>query len=205
MAEIHHDVGDPALADAVRALGEGGLVVFPTDTVFGVGARADVPDATGRIFEAKERPRGLTLPVLAPDAVAAWSVATPSAAARRLGERFWPGPLTLVLPRTPRSLPWDLGGDPDTVGVRVPRHPTAGELLSRAGPLAVTSANRSGEPDPRDCEGVRAALGDRVDVYLCAGPAPAGTASTVLAVHDDGWSVLRAGIIGDDEIAEALR
>jgi L-threonylcarbamoyladenylate synthase len=179
--------------------------VFPTETVFGVAARPDVPDATGRLFEAKRRPRGLTLPVLAADGVSAWSVGAVSRVARRLGARFWPGALTLVLPRTDRSAPWDLGEDEETVGVRVPDHPTAGELLARAGPLAATSANRSGEPTPGDCDGVRRALGNAVDVYLCGGPPPAGTASTVVAVRDGEWSVLRPGAIREDEIAEVLR
>jgi L-threonylcarbamoyladenylate synthase len=204
VAEVFDRVNDEALMASVRVLGEGGLVAFPTETVFGVAARPDVPDATARIFAAKRRQRDLTLPVLAADAVTAWSVGAPSEVARRLAARFWPGPLTLVLPRTQRSAGWELGNDLDTVGVRVPDHPTAGELLARAGPLAGTSANLSGEPTPSDCHGVREVLGDTIDVYLCGGPAPEGTASTVVAVRDGGWEVLRGGLIGADEIAEAL-
>jgi tRNA threonylcarbamoyl adenosine modification protein (Sua5/YciO/YrdC/YwlC family) len=205
VAEVYRDIGDEALSAAVGALGRGGLVVFPTETVFGVAARPDVADATARLFEAKRRPRGLTLPVLAPDAVSAWSVGVASRVARRLGARYWPGALTLVLPRTDRSVPWDLGEDEETVGVRVPDHPTAGELLARAGPLAGTSANLSGEPTPDDCDGVHRSLGDAVDVYLCGGPSPVGTVSTVVAVRDEEWSVLRPGAISEDEISEVLR
>ena len=204
MPEVFTAVTDDALAAAVRTLGGGGLVAFPTETVFGVAARPDVPDATARIFAAKQRARELTLPVLVADPVTAWSVGVASDEARRLAERFWPGALTLVLPRTARSSGWDLGRDEDTVGVRVPDHPTAGEVLARAGPLAATSANRSGEPTPGDCEGVRAVLGDAVNVYICAGPPPSGIASTVVAIRGGSPVVLREGDVKEAEIREVL-
>jgi L-threonylcarbamoyladenylate synthase len=204
VSEVFDRVDDDALSASVRILGEGGLVAFPTETVFGVAARPDVPEATARIFAAKDRGRNLTLPVLAADAVTAWSVGAANDTARRLAARFWPGPLTLVLPRTDRSASWELGNDLQTVGVRVPDHPTAGELLARTGPLAGTSANRSGEPTPNDCRGVRGVLGDTVGVYLCGGPPPQGTASTIVAVDGGEWRVLREGLIGPAEIAETL-
>jgi L-threonylcarbamoyladenylate synthase len=192
-----------ALSAAREALAKGDLVVLPTDTVYGVGARGDVPGATARLFDAKRRPRGLTLPVLAVDAGQAWAVAVPDDRARRLASRFWPGPLTMVQPRTEVARDWDLGDAGDTVGVRVPAHDVAQALLRVTGPLPVTSANRSGQPTPADCEGVRAALGESVAVYLCAGPSD-GTASTVLDLGGPSPRLLREGVIPGKVLLAAL-
>ena len=188
---------------AVRALDEGQLVVLPTDTVYGVGARGDVPGATVRLFEAKRRPRGLTLPVLAADAGQAWAVAVPDDRARRMAARFWPGPLTLVLPRTEVAEGWDLGEARNTVGVRVPAHGVSQVLLRLTGSLPVTSANLSGEPTPPDCGEVRAVLGDAVAVYLCAGPG-GGAASTVLDLTGPSPRLLREGAISEPVLLAAL-
>ena len=158
-------MSDP-VADAVAALRAGSLVVFPTDTVYGIAAHPGRPGATERLFAAKGRPRDLELPVLAPDLAGARAVADLDPRGERLAVRFWPGALTLVAPRASGSAGWDLGGDPTTVGVRVPRHPLALAVLAVTGPLAVTSANRSGEPTPADGEDVVAVFGEAVDVYL---------------------------------------
>lgn len=192
-----------ALDAAARALDEGRLVVLPTDTVYGVAVRGDVPGATARLFDAKRRSRGLTLPILAADAGQAWAVAVSDDRARRLAARFWPGPLTLVLPRTEIAQGWDLGDARDTVGVRVPAHDVALALLRATGPLPVTSANRSGVPTPPDCEGVRAALGEAVAVYLCAGPA-GGTASTVVDLAGPSPRLLREGAIPEAVLLASL-
>lgn len=194
MSEVVDALEDPdrALAAAEAALSRGGVVVLPTDTVYGVGARPDVPEATSRLFAAKRRPRELTLPVLVAGVDDAARVASVDDRARSLAERFWPGPLTLVLPRTEWSRGWDLGSHRETVGIRVPAHPVALALLRRTGPLAVTSANRSGEDTPPTCRGVRAALGEAVDVYLCAGSA-GGVASTVVDLTGGEPALLRAG------------
>jgi L-threonylcarbamoyladenylate synthase len=194
---------ETALAAADRALAAGGLVVFATDTVYGVAARPDNPAATGRIFEAKLRPRGLTLPVLVGGLAGAEEIAAFDDRARTLAARFWPGGLTIVLPRTDRSRAWDLGAEHDTVGVRLPSHEVALALLGSTGPLAVTSANRSGEPTPADCDGVRAALGEAVAVYLCAGRS-AGRPSTLVDLSRPSIRVLREGAVPAAEIVAAL-
>jgi len=124
--------------------------------------------------------------------------------ARVLGERFWPGALTLVLPRTPEARNWDLGGDPDTVGVRIPDHPLALALLETTGPLAVTSANPSGVPPLRDAASLVAAFGDRVAIYLCEEASLAGVASTVVDLAHGEPEVLREGAVTSAEIASEL-
>ncbi len=196
-------MSDP-IADAVAAALAGGLVVLPTDTVYGVGTRPDDPAATARLFEAKGRPRGLALPVLVASRAAAEEVAVFDDRARALAGRFWPGPLSLVLPRAERSRTWDLGEDASTVAVRMPHHPLALAVLASTGPLAVTSANRSGEPTPTTCEGLRAVFGDTVDVYLCEAAPIAGSASTVVALDGSELRVLRLGAVGEDELRAAL-
>jgi tRNA threonylcarbamoyl adenosine modification protein (Sua5/YciO/YrdC/YwlC family) len=197
-------VSDP-VADAVAALRAGSLVVFPTDTVYGIAAHPGRPGATERLFAAKGRPRDLELPVLAPDLAGARAVADLDPRGERLAVRFWPGALTLVAPRASGSAGWDLGGDPTTVGVRVPRHPLALAVLAVTGPLAVTSANRSGEPTPADGEDVVAVFGERVDVYLLDDAPLAGAASTVVDLAHGEATVLRAGALDPAEVLAVLR
>jgi L-threonylcarbamoyladenylate synthase len=201
--DLSRPPSEDALAAAESALAVGSLVVLPTDTVYGVAARPDFPGATDRIFEAKQRPRGLILPVLVVDLVAAQTTAVFDQRAHLLATGFWPGGVTLVLPRTPAARNWDLGEETKTVGVRVPAHDVALALLERTGPLAVTSANLSGEPTPPDCEGVRSALGDAVTVYLCAG-ACAGTPSTVVDLTGPDLKVLRRGVVPIEDLEAAL-
>jgi tRNA threonylcarbamoyl adenosine modification protein (Sua5/YciO/YrdC/YwlC family) len=195
---------DPIEA-AARAALDGSLIVLPTDTVYGIGARPDDPSATARLFEAKGRPRELELPVLVPSTEAAREIAAFDERAEALSFRFWAGPLTIVLRRTLVSRSWELGGDPETIGVRMPHHPLALAVLSLAGPLAVTSANRSGEPTPETCAGLTDVFGEAVDVYLCASVALLGRPSTVVDLASGTWRVLRAGAVLDDELADALR
>jgi tRNA threonylcarbamoyl adenosine modification protein (Sua5/YciO/YrdC/YwlC family) len=190
--------------EAAEAALRGALVVLPTDTVYGIGTRPDDPNATARVFEAKGRPRDLELPVLAPDLAAARTIAAMDARAEALVRRFWPGPLTVVLPRTAASRGWDLGGDPTTIGVRVPRHPLALAVLERTGPLAVTSANRSGSPTPETCEAIAELFGDAVAVYLCADGPPDGRPSTVVDLAHGGPAVIRAGAIEERAVRDAL-
>jgi L-threonylcarbamoyladenylate synthase len=202
VAEVYEVEGpeDPALDLAAQALAAGELVVVPTDTVYGVAARPGVPGATDRLFEAKRRPRDLTLPVLVAGTGDARRIAWMDVAANKLATRFWPGALTMVLRRTELSMPWDLGEAGDTVGVRVPAHEVVMELLARTGPLAVTSANRSGAPTPSDCAGVRVVLGDAVAVYLCAGVLDSDFPSTVVDLTGPGHRVLREGAIDSRDI-----
>jgi L-threonylcarbamoyladenylate synthase len=170
-----------------------------------VAARPDLPEATARVFGAKGRSRDLTLPVLAADAAAAGRAGVLDRRALGLAERFWPGPLTLVVPRTEASRLWDLGEDRDTIGLRVPDHLGTRALLAETGPLAVTSANRSGEPTPPDCDGVRASLGEAVEVYVCDDPRPAGEPSTVLDLAGPEPRVLREGALDRETLLSPLR
>jgi L-threonylcarbamoyladenylate synthase len=194
---------EEAIESAARAVRDGNLVVVPTDTVYGIGARPDRKKATGRLFTAKRRRRDLTLPILVSGPDDAARVAILDDRARALAEKFWPGGLTLVLPRAELARRWDLGETSDTVGVRMPDHGVALALLRTTGPLAVTSANLSGEPTPSDCPGVRAIFGRQVAVYLCAGPL-SGLASTVVDLSGSQAKVLREGAIPSADVRAAV-
>ena len=203
MADVLEADEPESIATAARALDRGDLVVLPTDTVYGLAARPDLPGATTRVFEAKRRPRGLSLPVLAPDLDAASAVALFDEKASALADAFWPGGLTLVLPRSDLSRPWDLGEEGETIGVRVPGHPVTRRLLALTESLAVTSANRSGLPPAATCRDAERALGEDVAVYLCAGSLP-GTASTVIDLTGDRPRILRTGSLSPDDVLAAL-
>ena len=192
------------LRDAAAAALRGELIVFPTDTVYGLGTRPDDPSATARVFEAKERPRDLELPVLVSTVESARGVAVFDERAERLAAGCWPGPLTIVLPRGADASGWDLGGDPATVGVRAPRHPLALAILAETGPLAVTSANRSGHPPAETCDELHALFGERVAVYLCQDERLVGVASTVLDLAHGAASIIREGALPRQAIAELL-
>lgn len=196
-------MSDP-VGDAAAAALNGRLIVIPTDTVYGIGTRADDPVATRSLFDAKGRPRDLAIAVLVPSSAAAREFATLDDRAAALAARFWPGPLTLVLPRTEASRRWDLGTDTRTIGLRVPHHPLALAVLAITGPLAVTSANRSGEATPRECDGLARAFGARVAVYLCQDEQLEGNPSTVVDATDGQLRVLRAGALGETDLLEAL-
>lgn len=195
---------------ARRALGSGELVVIPTDTVYGVAADAFTPAAVQRLLDAKGRGRQSPPPVLIPNtgtlAALAAEVPAPLAA---LGEAFWPGPLTIVTTANP-SLSWDLGDTGGTVALRIPDHSLALELLQETGPLAVSSANKTGAPAARTAEGAREMLGDSVSVYLEAGETPGdGAASTIIdatRLTDEGGTIriLREGGVTREAIAEVL-
>jgi tRNA threonylcarbamoyl adenosine modification protein (Sua5/YciO/YrdC/YwlC family) len=197
-------LADP-VEEAANAALAGAPIVFPTDTVYGIGTRPDDPAATGRLFEAKARPRDLELPVLVPSVGAARSIAAFDERAEALALRFWAGPLTIVLPRSDASLGWDLGGDPATIGVRMPHHPLTLALLAHTGPLAVTSANRSGEPTPASCEELRGVFGEAVEVYLCADGPLGQVASSVVDLSRDEPRMLRSGAVSEEDVLQALR
>lgn len=196
-------VPDP-IGEAVRAALAGELIVIPTDTVYGIGTRPDDPAATARLFEAKARPRDLELPILVASAAAAHDVAVFDERAEALAAAHWPGPLTLVLPRADRSRAWELGGEADTVGVRVPHHPLALSVLARTGPLAVTSANRSGDPPVSDCEALGRLFGEAVSVTLCQDAPLVGRPSTVVDLAHGEAKILREGALEADAIRAAL-
>ena len=191
-----------SLQDALAALANGKAIVLPTDTVYGVGARPDDPSAVASIFRAKGRPEEKALPVLAADVAALEPVAVFEERAVRLAQRFWPGPLTLVLPRA-AGFTHDLGGGNDgTIAVRIPAFDRTLELLSESGPLAVTSANRSGEPAAATVEEARAALGHAIDVFLDGGRV-GGAPSTVVHLVGEP-AILREGALGKREILSQL-
>jgi L-threonylcarbamoyladenylate synthase len=185
-------------ADVILA---GGLVAFPTETVYGLGANALSPAAVRAVFEAKGRPPGNPLIVHVSDermlrsVVAAWPDR-----ARQLAERFWPGPLTVVLPKG-AGVPAEVTGGGPTVAVRMPAHPVALALIRAAGvPLAAPSANRSSELSPTRAEHVRAGLDGRIDLILDGGPTPNGLESTVLDLTSDAPVLLRPGPVAVAEL-----
>jgi L-threonylcarbamoyladenylate synthase len=183
------------VARAASLLREGRLVAFPTETVYGLGADARNGRAVAAVFEAKGRPHFNPLICHYPDAEAAFAEVVAEARARRLAARFWPGPLTLVLPRRP-DCRVDLlaGAGLDTLAVRVPGHPLALELLRWAGtPVAGPSANRSGQVSPTTARHVLDGLGGRIAAVLDGGACPVGVESTVLDLTSAGAALLRPG------------
>ncbi len=183
-----------AIARALEVLRGGGLVAFPTDTVYGVGAMAFDPAAIERIFAAKGRDTTKALPILLAEqaGLAEVAQALPPEVLRLAGS-FWPGPLTLVVHKL-AAVPMVVSRD-GTVGVRVPDHPIALALLRESGPLAATSANRSGAADPLTADDVVEGLGDRVDLILDGGRAPGGRPSTVVDCTVSPPSLIREGPI----------
>lgn len=196
-----------AIEAATIALRAGGLVILPTETVYGIASRPDDPGATARLFEAKRRPAGLNLPVLAASVHEAWDLAVANQAAGRLAAALWPGPLTMVLPRGDRSRDWALGRETGTIGLRVPDHALTLALLERSGPLAATSANISGVPPLAGRAALQEAFGEAVAVYVVApkgAPAPSGRSSTVVDLTGEEPRVLREGPIDASRIAALL-
>ncbi|HVM27215.1 MAG TPA: L-threonylcarbamoyladenylate synthase [Mycobacteriales bacterium] len=195
---------DPAAGvdAAVTALRRGELVVLPTDTVYGIAADAFSPAAVGRLLETKGRGRDMPVPVL----VGAWRTIdglaeTVTPVARRLVEAFWPGPLTLVVRAAP-SLVWDLGETRGTVAVRMPLHPVALGVLEQTGPLAVSSANRTGLPPATDAAEAARQLGTAVQVYLDGGASGDPVPSTIVDLTGDVPRVLRAGAVSLEQLRE---
>ncbi|MEX0826967.1 MAG: L-threonylcarbamoyladenylate synthase [Acidimicrobiia bacterium] len=182
-----------AIADALDALQRGLLVGVPTDTVYGVGADPFNREAVARLYEVKQRDAATPIPVLGADADAFAGIADLSGLGAVDAVGHWPGALTVVVPKSPDAPAW-IGDDRGTVAIRVPDHPVALELLKAAGPLAVTSANRSGEPPARTADEARFALGYGVAVYL-EGVARLGEASTVVDLSGPDPVVLRQGPI----------
>ncbi|MDP8927786.1 MAG: L-threonylcarbamoyladenylate synthase [Actinomycetota bacterium] len=194
-----------AVARAAAALGAGRVVVLPTDTVYGVAADAFNPAATARIFLAKARSRRFPLPVLVHSpAQLAGIVPEVPAAGEWLMAAYWPGPLTLVLPAQD-NLAWDLGDSAGTVAVRMPLDEVALDVIRAVGPLAVTSANRSGEPAANDVTAARAALGDNVDVYVDDGPRRNATPSTIIDLTRSEPLLIREGDLPSDEVMAVAR
>ncbi len=203
------DCADPVarragLESAAHAARSGNLVVMPTDTVYGIGADSFNAAAVRALLAAKGRGPDMPVPVL----VGSWTtidglvMALPPVG-RTLIEAFWPGGLSLVVEHAP-SLSWDLGAAKGTVMVRMPLHPVALDLLRLVGPMAVSSANRSGSPPATTAADAESQLGEDVSVYLEAGPAPIGVASTVVDLTSEVPRVLRTGAVGVDRIRDVI-
>ena len=198
-ARLVVDVGRPAPATieaAARVLRAGGLVALPTETFYGLGAHALDEGAVARIFRAKGRPAEKPLLVLVDSLAMVECVASGmSPLARRLAARYWPGPLTLVLPAQP-AIPAGLTGGTGTIGVRLSGHAVARALVTAVGaPVTAPSANRHGGASPRTAEEVIAALGDSLDLVLDAGTTPGGPPSTVLDLTGAVPTILRPGAV----------
>ncbi len=192
---------DAAIVEAARILRAGGLVVFPTETVYGLGANALDPNAVRRIFMAKGRPADNPVIVHVHDVAAAqhlvraWPVL-----AQKLADAFWPGPLSLILPRAD-IVPAIISGGLDSVAVRIPRHPAAQALLRESNlPIAAPSANRSGRPSPTRVQDAMADLGDTVQMYLDGGATDVGVESTVISLLGPKPMLLRPGGITKEAI-----
>jgi L-threonylcarbamoyladenylate synthase len=194
-----------AVTRAAEVIRAGGLVAFPTETVYGLGADALSPTAVARIFVAKERPRGNPLIVHVTDATALDEVTVRAPdRAREVLARFWPGPLTLVLERAP-AVPLITTGGLDTVAVRAPAHPVAQALIRAAGrPLAAPSANRSGRPSPTRAQHVLEDLGGRIELILDGGATPVGLESTVLDMTTEPPTLLRPGAVTLEQLEAHL-
>lgn len=199
------DVASERLAgldQAEQAARRSELIVLPTDTVYGLGCDAFSRQGVMDLLRAKGRGRDMPVPVLVGSTrtIAGLTSWLP-VVAEQLIEAFWPGALTLVVKQAP-SLAWDLGEADGTVAVRMPLHPVAIELLDKVGPMAVSSANRSGEPPAATVDEAMAQLGDAVSVYLDSGPSFASIPSTIVDLSHDVPRVLRLGALALDELRE---
>jgi L-threonylcarbamoyladenylate synthase len=197
-------IWDGLLEVGAEVIARGGLVVLPTDTVYGIGCDPFSSSAVDALFAAKRRGRDLPLPVL----VHGWRQAIGlvedfTEPAKTLAAAWWPGPLTIVL-REAEGIGWDLGYSRGTVAVRMPKQSFALALIRRTGPLAVTSANRSGEPTPTTVAGIVEQLGSDADLFFDAGPASGGPSSTIVDLTGTRPRLLREGAIPPDEIEQTL-
>jgi L-threonylcarbamoyladenylate synthase len=192
-------------AHAVEVLGAGGIVALPTDTVYGIGCALDAPRGIERLFEAKARPPDRSIVLLLADESQAAEIGVMSPAALALADAFWPGGVSLVVQRREgKQLPGVLTGGISTIGLRVPDHACPRALAAAVGPMPVTSANRSGEPEAPTAEAIADQLGSGVDLILDGGPARGGPPSTVIDCATDPPRILRAGNIDSEAIRRVL-
>jgi L-threonylcarbamoyladenylate synthase len=192
------------VGQAVSVLRDGGVIAMPTDTLYALTVAADDASAVRRVFEIKRREQGRPLPLFVSGVEMAERIAVLNEAARRLAERFWPGQLTIVVPKRQDYESEALAGA-QTVGLRLPDHAVARAVLQALDrPVTGTSANLSGGPDPVSADDVRGQLGSRIDLILDAGPCDRGVASTVVDCTGAEPVILRRGAITEDRINAAL-
>jgi L-threonylcarbamoyladenylate synthase len=197
--------GPTATTEAARCLRNGGLVAFPTETVYGLGADATQPEAVARLYQAKGRPSFNPLIAHVANVAAAERIARFNATARKLAEAFWPGPLTLVLPKTADCAVADLAtAGLDTVAVRIPAHAVARDMLRELGrPIVAPSANRSGHVSPTAAAHVASDLSGRIDLIVDGGPVSVGVESTIIGCFETPL-LLRPGGVPRDAIERVL-
>lgn len=191
--QVGHPIDLEVFNEAAEVLLDGGIVGFPTDTVYGIGVRAENATAVTKLFDAKRRSREIALPVLVGSVEVAHQLARFTPAAERLATRYWPGPLTIVLSRR-AGFEADLGGNPESIGLRIPDEQIVRDLAERCGPLAVTSANLSGDPEALTAEQAWQSLRESVDLYLSGSSSSAGHPSTVVDARAD-LRILRQGLL----------
>jgi len=196
---------DPAvMAQAAAILRDGGLIAFPTDTVYGLAVDPRHTDAVERLYEAKGRDRGMAIPLIAGRIEQALDAARLGTRERRLAEAFWPGPLSIVLPASP-AIAAAVRGPGGTVAVRVPDHAVArGLALALGFPVTATSANLSGQPAAASAVTIDAALTARLDAVIDVGAAPGGPPSTIVELTPDGPRLVRAGAIAWERVLTFL-
>jgi L-threonylcarbamoyladenylate synthase len=193
-----------AISLASGIIKNGGVIAFPTDTVYGIGASAFDEGAIERIFEIKERSKDKAIPILISDRSGISLISSsPDQQISQIMDRFWPGPLTLILSAAP-ELPTNLSTT-GTIGIRIPDHDATLDLLQATGPLAATSANLSGEENTLTAQEVLQSLGGKIDLVLDGGKSPGGVPSTVLDCTSDPFQLLREGEISESDILELLK
>lgn len=196
---------DAGRAAAIDVLRRDGLVALPTDTVYGIAVRLDLPGGIRRLFAAKRRPPDKAVMLLLADAAQAAEIGQLTPAAVALGDALWPGGLSVVVPQRPDvPLPADLTGGTATIGLRVPDHAAPRALAAGVGPLPTTSANVSGLSEARTAAEILEQLGDAVDLVLDGGEAHGGPASTVVDCSTDEPRILRLGAVPAERVAAIL-
>lgn len=197
------DLSEDVLEGIVDQLRAGRLVVYPTETLYGLGANALDAAVVKRVYMVKKRPFDMPISVAVSDVQMLESVAVLDPTSRKLAERFMPGPITLILMKKP-SVPDIVTAASDEVGIRMPDHPFALQLIKRFGPITSTSANLHAHPDPTTIRPTINDLGDNVSVYVDCGKTKESHRSTIVAVHDGHFEIIRQGVIPSREIEATL-
>lgn len=197
------DLSEHEVDTVVGALRRGNLVVYPTETLYGLGANALDEGAVKRVFIAKSRPFDMPISIAVSDMQMMETVAVLDATSRKLVQNFMPGPITLVLKKKPK-VPDLVTAATDEVGIRMPDHPLALKIIQKFGPITSTSANLHSHPDPVNLKNTVKEMGESVSVYLDCGSTKLGRHSTIIAVHDGEIEVVRQGVIPIKQIEAAL-